>query len=390
MPDNEKDKRRDNRTEYRPQMVVDGDIPETLVESGGSVPQNGTQKTEAPTMPTSPIESAKEQRRNNRTEYRPQTANTAITEEGDKGSVPQNGTPTTTPPQPQAATSAAAPVAKPTEPATPAAATSTTVPQNGTVEENPYAKAKEFYDQLITDYEKKIAKHPETERREKWRDFISGIGDASRAIANLYYTNQYAPNAYEQDKGLSAANRRRMERAKAEREKEKGEYYNFLKERSRIGEQERKWQLEKERYDRYKQHLEEEAERKRKAEEKSRINSEATSAENAWKLMTAQGKFNYTAEMARLDTELRQKKITPDEYKAKKAALDKVESTRITNETKEARSAARRSSSGSGRKNEDKVVETIYENDPITGNTTHKKETVTYGKQPKRKSKTTL
>ena len=82
--------------------------------------------------------------------------------------------------------------------------------------------------------------------------------------------------------------------------------------------------------------------------------------------------------MAGLDTELKQKKITPDEYKAKKAALDKVESTRINNETKEARSAARKNSGGGGRKNEDKVVVKKFEIDPLTGKTKQSTEETTY------------
>lgn len=75
-------------------------------------------------------------------------------------------------------------------------------------------------------YERRIEQgRPETkaerkkrERREKWERAISGIADVGRALSNLYFTSQYAPDMYTDSSSMSDAARAHIERAKKERE----------------------------------------------------------------------------------------------------------------------------------------------------------------------------
>lgn len=59
------------------------------------------------------------------------------------------------------------------------------------------------------------------ERSERRRSVASGMADLGRAMANLYYTSQYAPNAYDPTQSMSAKTRERFEKAKADRDKDR-------------------------------------------------------------------------------------------------------------------------------------------------------------------------
>lgn len=88
----------------------------------------------------------------------------------------------------------------------------------------------DYYRQIMED--NKGESEEERERREKLertRRIIGGIGDVSRALGNLYWTTQYAPNAYDGKSSLTEANLAREERAKKEREKRAAQYMNALK-----------------------------------------------------------------------------------------------------------------------------------------------------------------
>lgn len=64
------------------------------------------------------------------------------------------------------------------------------------------------------------------EKREKVNGIISGISDMGRALANLYFTSQYAPNAY-QGETMSDKYQARLDKAKAQRDKDLDRYYNY-------------------------------------------------------------------------------------------------------------------------------------------------------------------
>lgn len=66
------------------------------------------------------------------------------------------------------------------------------------------------------------------ERLARVHSFTSGIGDLGRAIANMYFTTQYAPNGYDHGKdGLSEKAKARADKWRAERQRLQKEYYNY-------------------------------------------------------------------------------------------------------------------------------------------------------------------
>ena len=79
-----------------------------------------------------------------------------------------------------------------------------------------YAKANE------TEEERK-----KRERREKSKRVIAAVGDGIRALSNLYFTSQYAPNMYNSHDTQLAKTDARQEKLKAEREANKDRYLNY-------------------------------------------------------------------------------------------------------------------------------------------------------------------
>lgn len=66
------------------------------------------------------------------------------------------------------------------------------------------------------------------ERRERSKRIIAAVSDGISALSNLYFTSQYAPNMYNHEKGsMSNAVDARLERLKAEREKNADKYLQF-------------------------------------------------------------------------------------------------------------------------------------------------------------------
>lgn len=55
------------------------------------------------------------------------------------------------------------------------------------------------------------------QRRERWRNVYSALGDGIASLANLYYTTRYAPNAYDPTQGLTARAKERYDRLQKER-----------------------------------------------------------------------------------------------------------------------------------------------------------------------------
>ena len=73
--------------------------------------------------------------------------------------------------------------------------------------------------------------HPPTEedlekerKKQKRESIFAAIGDGISALSNLFFTTQYAPNAYDPSKGMSAVTRARWDKLKKEREANQREY----------------------------------------------------------------------------------------------------------------------------------------------------------------------
>nr|DAU86473.1 MAG TPA: hypothetical protein [Caudoviricetes sp.] len=65
------------------------------------------------------------------------------------------------------------------------------------------------------------------EKREKSKRVIAAVGDGIRALSNLYFTSQYAPNMYNQNDSQLAKVDARQEKLKAEREANRDKYLNY-------------------------------------------------------------------------------------------------------------------------------------------------------------------
>lgn len=74
-------------------------------------------------------------------------------------------------------------------------------------------------DQLLNSYKESLQADEEASRKRNGRAVVNSIADMGRAIANMYYTTQYTPNAYDGGVTLEGKAQERYERAKAERDK---------------------------------------------------------------------------------------------------------------------------------------------------------------------------
>ncbi len=84
----------------------------------------------------------------------------------------------------------------------------------------------EMYERM-TPYKPPSPEDVERERKKQKREAIfSAIGDGISALSNLYFTSQYAPNAYDPSQGMAATTRARFDRLKKEREANQREYMN--------------------------------------------------------------------------------------------------------------------------------------------------------------------
>lgn len=83
-------------------------------------------------------------------------------------------------------------------------------------------------DWLLSQYDEMRRDDEAEARRQKSRDMVNGIADMARAIGDLYHTDRYAPSQ-EVDKSLmSEVSRKRYDKAKAERDKRRAEYLNYV------------------------------------------------------------------------------------------------------------------------------------------------------------------
>lgn len=89
------------------------------------------------------------------------------------------------------------------------------------------------YDDILGFVENYMKQHTESdderkkrEKREKARQIITGIADMGRALSNLYYTSRHAPSSYSGEV-LSEKIQQRIDKAKAERDKERDWHLNY-------------------------------------------------------------------------------------------------------------------------------------------------------------------
>lgn len=107
----------------------------------------------------------------------------------------------------------------------------TILPTSTDTKENTYSG----YDDILAmmqEAQKRTNEDEETARRQerlaRAHSFTSGIGDLGRALANMYFTTQYAPNGYDHNKdSLSEKAKARADKWRAERQRLQKEYYNY-------------------------------------------------------------------------------------------------------------------------------------------------------------------
>lgn len=102
--------------------------------------------------------------------------------------------------------------------------------------DNPMREATMGYDMQIQTLREAAQRYaPETEderkkreRKEKSRKIMAAVSDGISALSNLYFTSQYAPNMYHHERSSQLSPlERRLEQAKAERQKDADRYLDF-------------------------------------------------------------------------------------------------------------------------------------------------------------------
>lgn len=153
------------------------------------------------------------------------------------------------------------------------------------------------------------------EKRERAKRVIAAVGDGIRALSNLYFTSQYAPNMYNPDDTQLAKVDARQEKLKAEREANKEKYLNYS---LRIGD------LENERTKTVRE-MEAQAERLRLAREKADREQE----EHKWLAdLQPDKKREQTAKANAADSVAKTKQIEADNADAIQKAKLKTEQER--------------------------------------------------------------
>lgn len=79
--------------------------------------------------------------------------------------------------------------------------------------------------QQMSPYKPPTPEEVEKERKKQKRDAIfAAIGDGISALSNLYFTSQYAPNAFDASQGMTATTKARFDKLKKEREENQRQY----------------------------------------------------------------------------------------------------------------------------------------------------------------------
>lgn len=209
---------------------------------------------------------------------------------------------------------------------TPASTVSPTAPDNHKEDLIGYDNQIDILKKAQEDYAKANETEEERkkrEKREKSKRVIAAVGDGIRALSNLYFTSQYAPNMYNPNESQLAKVDARQEKLKAEREANRDKYLNYS---LRIGD------LENDRAKTVRE-MEAQAERLRLAREKADREQE----EHKWLSdLQPDKKREQTAKADAADSIAKTKKVEADNADAiQKAKLNTEQERGKTERTKQ-------------------------------------------------------
>lgn len=156
--------------------------------------------------------------------------------------------------------------------------------------------------QQMSPYKPPTPEELEKERKRQKREAIlAAIGDGISAMSNLYFTTQYAPNAFDPSKGMAATTKKRFDQLKKDREDNQRQYMEGFMRAMR-------WDAEDERDDRNWQHT----------IERERVTDHYKEAADA----RAQAKADRDAAMAQLRMDLMQGRIDQQEAAAEAKRIE--------------------------------------------------------------------
>lgn len=177
----------------------------------------------------------------------------------------------------------------------------TPVPEQQTPPEKKKLSYVELFQQM-SPYKPPTPEELEKERKKQKREAIfAAIGEGISAMSNLYFTTQYAPNAYDPSKGMAATTKARFDQLKKDREENQRQYMDGFMRAMR-------WDAEDERDDRNWQHT----------LEREKVTDHYKEAADA----RAQAKADRDAAMAELRMELMEGRIDQQEAAARAKKIE--------------------------------------------------------------------
>lgn len=90
--------------------------------------------------------------------------------------------------------------------------------------EKPQMSYVEMFQMLNPERPETAEEKAKREKREKGEAALAAVGDSISALSNLWFTSQYAPNAYDPSRGMSATTKDRWDKLRQEREANRRAY----------------------------------------------------------------------------------------------------------------------------------------------------------------------
>ena len=181
--------------------------------------------------------------------------------------------------------------------------------QNGQNDETATTPEKYDVNWLLSQYDEMKRDDEAEARRQKSRDMVTGIADMARAIGDLYHTNQYAPSQ-EVDKSLmSEVSRKRYDKAKAERDKRRAEYLNYVQNVSKQRNAEEGYRLRAEANKLRERQLDQQAEKDKELSEYRNAKLDFEKAQKAIENALKEEGLNMRERIARMNNATRQMTI---------------------------------------------------------------------------------
>lgn len=238
---------------------------------------------------------------------------------------------------------------------------------NATLREQPAAEAEvqteesvqpthDYYADIMNAYEERKRADEESDKRDRIRTAIAGIGDTVGALGNLYFTTKYA-SPIPQTEGMSDKARERYEAAKARRDRNRAEWMNYalnVAGRKQAAEQADAARKDrKEYYDSMLANAQQKAEDKKKADaEKADMAATAVYISENKPLWEAWYRDGNEQDIAALEQEWEDAKnagtLSENAYNARVSALHKQGNIITNANSKTAQQAVRKAASGSG------------------------------------------